>query len=206
MGERSEGSEWEGSVLLSGRLKTRGGLHNGQRARPQKTCPRESDLRGGRIASSLFSCGLLQLTLIGILLLVQTSTAAFVPFENCLSKGIINSNPPQLQFQPLFVWVTFNASADSHNVNITAYGNVAGIATQQPYPPVNDPQWKDPNQTVGKIPDLGGQGNQQKYTTFETELNVLDYTPYDPPPVRFCNSSSLTQCPLAPVFNFTGNA
>jgi len=150
--------------------------------------------------------GLLQMLFFVVLLLVRPSTAAFVTFSNCLSPDIINSDSPkQLQFVPLYVWATFNSSAASHDINVTAYGNVAGIATQQPYPPQDDPQWRSPNDTVGKIPDVAGPASDQKFTTFTTQFNVLDYTPYDPPAVRFCNSSSLTKCPLAPVFNFKGN-
>lgn len=150
--------------------------------------------------------GLLQLLLFTLLALTKSSTAAFVAFQNCLSPDIINSNAPkQLQFVPLFVWASFNSSSNSHNINVTVFGNVDGIATQQPYPALDDPQWKNPNETVGKIPDIAGPAGKQKYTTFTTQFNVLDYTPYNPPATRFCNSSALTECPLTPVFNFTGN-
>ena len=159
---------------------------------------------GNNTNPSLF--GLSQMLLLVVFLLIQPSAAVFINYRNCLGPGIINSSPQTLQFQPLYVWATFNSSAPSHDINVTAYGNVTGIATNQTYPSVDDPQWKDPNKTLGKIPDVGGQGAQAKYTTFTTQFNVLDYTPYDPPAVRFCNSSALTQCPLAPVFNFTGNA
>ena len=157
-------------------------------------------------AADVSILGFIQMMLIAVLLLVRPSDAAFINFDNCLSLDIINSNPLTLQFQPIYVWATFNSSAASHNINVTTYGNVAGIATQQPYPDWTDPQWKDPNKTVGKIPDVGGQGNQQKFTTFTTQLSILDYTPYNPPAVRFCNTSALTQCPMGPVFNFTDDS
>ena len=148
----------------------------------------------------------LRAVLLAVLLHINLSTAAFINFGNCLNPDIINANfPPPLQFVPLFVWATFNTSAESHNLNITAYGNVAGIATVQTYPSQNDPQWMNPNDTVGKIPDIYGSGSGAVYTTFTTEFNVLDYTPYAPDAARFCNTSSLTACPIAPVFNFTGN-
>ena len=147
----------------------------------------------------------LQTVLLIALLCIKPSAAVFISaFENCLSPDYINSNPLALQFNPLFVWAALNTTAESHNINITVYGNVEGIATQQPYPHYDDPQWSNPNETVGKIPDVAGPMENQKYTTFTTTFNVLDYTPYNPPAVRFCNSSALTQCPLAPVFNFTG--
>lgn len=156
----------------------------------------------GRLSGSC----LLQMLFLVTFLLIRPSTAVFVTFSNCLSPDIINSNgPQQLQFVPLYVWAAFNSSAASHNINVTAYGNVAGIATQQPYPAQNDPQWRNPNDTVGKIPDVAGPASNEKYTTFTTQFSVLDYTPYDPPAVRLCNSSLLTQCPLTPVFNFKGN-
>lgn len=148
---------------------------------------------------------LLYLILSALLLFATPSTAAFVPFTNCLDPNIVNSNnPTELQFVPLFAWASFNSSAVSHNINVTVFGNISGIATIQPYPnPADQQYWKNPNETVGKIPDIAGPTNQQKYTTFTTQFNVLDYTPYNPPATRFCNSSALTQCPLAPLFNTT---
>lgn len=167
----------------------------------------ERQRSGSRSDGRLSGFRLLQTLLFVTFLLIRPSTAVFVTFSNCLSPDIINSNGglQQLQFVPLYVWAKFNSSAASHNINVTAYGNVAGIATQQPYPARDDPQWKNPNDTVGKIPDVAGPANNLKYTTFKTQFNVLDYTPYDPPAVRLCNSSLLTQCPLTPVFNFKGN-
>ena len=150
--------------------------------------------------------GLLELALLSMILFINRASAVFINFENCLDPGIVNSNNPvQLQFVPLFVWATFNTSSDSHNLNVTVYGNVTGIATQQPIPLYNDPQWTNPNETLGKIPDIAGPADDQKYTTFETSFHVLDYTPYNPDATRFCNSSSLLPCPLAPAFNVTAN-
>ena len=140
------------------------------------------------------------------LFLPRPATAYFVHFDNCLSPDTINSDhPKKLQFVPLFVWASFNSTAPSHNLNITAYGNVDGVARLQPYPNYTDPIWRNPNETVGKIPDLAGELGKEKFTTFITEYDVLDYTPYHPEPVRFCNTSALTPCPWAPTFNFTGN-
>ena len=141
-----------------------------------------------------------------VLLLPRQATAHFIRFDNCLSPDTINSdNPQQLQFVPLFVWALFNSTAPSHNLNITAYGNVTGVGRIQPYPNPTDPRWRNPNETVGKIPDLAGDSGMEKFTTFTTEYDVLDYTPYHPEAVRFCNTSALTPCPWTPVFNFTGN-
>ena len=155
-----------------------------------------------RSSPSIFN--ILRAILVAVLLPIRLSTAAFINFDNCLSPDRINSEDPKLlQFVPLFVWATFNTSGQSYNLNVTAYGNVLGLATSQPYPNETDPQWKNPNATLGKIPDVDGSGSDALYTTFTTEFNVLDYTPYAPDAERFCNTSSLTPCPIAPVFNFT---
>lgn len=154
------------------------------------------------------SSGPLQLMLLVMLFSAQSSMAAFIAFENCLDPSIINSNNPKnLQFVPLFVWASFNSSLGGNGINVTAFGNIAGIATQQPYPDISDTSyWQNPNKTDGKIPDVAGTPGQEKYTTFTTQFNVLDYTPYNPPATRFCNSSAITACPLAPVFNFSGDS
>ena len=136
------------------------------------------------------------------LLYLQPACAAFINFENCLSPNVINSNPLQLQFKPLLVYAAFNSTAASHNVNVTVYGNVTGIATQQQYPNASDPQWTNPNETVGKIPDIDKANN--KFSTLTATFNVLDYTPYDAPATQFCNTTVHGQCPLGPAFFANG--
>lgn len=170
----------------------------------QSSCDAWNDTRY-RGARRWQTIGVSQLLLLIIVLLVNGTSAVFINFENCLDPSIVNSQFPQqqLQFVPLYVWATFNTSSESHELNVTAYGNIAGIATQQPYPGQNDSQWTNPNETVGKIPDVAGPPEDQKYTTFQTSFHVLDYAPYNPDANRFCNSSSLTPCPLAPIFNLT---
>ena len=209
MGEASKVAEWDGSEGLVVKWVASTEVNkNGCCQSPTSLLSRRPHLtqQGSNLRTGPSIFGLFQMLLFAIVLLLQPSAAVFINYHNCLGPGIINSSPQTLQFQPLYVWATFNSSAPSHDVNVTAYGNVTGIATNQSYPSADDPQWKDPNKTLGKIPDVGGQGAQTKYTTFTTQFNVLDYTPYDPPAVRFCNSSALTQCPLAPVFNTTVNA
>lgn len=143
----------------------------------------------------------LRFSLVLLLILVNTVNGAFIQFENCLSPNTIDSNPKQLQFVPLHVWASLNTTSDSHNLNVTVYGNVTGRATQQQLPPPDDPKWQNPNETLGKIPDLGGPSDQQKYTTFGTTIKVLGYTPYSPVDVRLCNTTALTPCPFTPVFS-----
>lgn len=138
--------------------------------------------------------GILLLLLISM---VSPAAAAYLNFQNCLSKTIIDSNPLQLQFVPLNATVTFNPSDTLHTLNVTVYGNVSGLATDVTYPAPDDPQWTNPNDTVGKIIDLSKSNN--KYTTLFTNLNVLSFTPYQNPS-RFCTSVTQGECPLAPVF------
>lgn len=135
------------------------------------------------------------------LLLAHCPFAAFINFDNCLSQNEIDAQDPKpLQFVPLFASASFNTSSGSHNLNLTVYGNVAGIATIEPYPDLKNQTWRDdPNDTVGKIPDLAGPPGDEKYTTFGTMLKVLGYIAYDPPETRLCNTSALTPCPFIPA-------
>lgn len=140
--------------------------------------------------------GVMQILLIAIVAIIEPATAASVNFENCMSPNVVNSQ--QLQFIPLFVNATFNSSAISHNLNITVYGNVTGRTHSAPLPGPTDGHWLNPNETEGKIPDLSPDNN--KYTTLKTTFNVLDYTPYNAEPSRFCDSTVQGICPLAPSF------
>lgn len=132
--------------------------------------------------------------------LIGLSTAAFVMFENCMNPNIIGSEPRQLQFRPLFVKAVFNATAPSHNLNVTVYGNVSGTASfdKLPFPP-GDQRWNDTDETDDKIPELDVSNN--KYTTLKAAFKVLDYTPYTADPVPFCTQLLKGHCPLAPVFS-----
>ena len=146
-----------------------------------------------------FSIGnVLQVFLLSILALAGTSSGAFIStFDNCLSPNTINSQ--LLKFTPLWVWASFNTSSSSYGLNVTIYGNVSGIATQQSLPNWDDPQWNNPNDTLGKIVDVSKSTNLA--TTLEAQFNVLDYTPYDAPLARFCNTTlPQTKCPISPSF------
>ena len=140
---------------------------------------------------------LVSLIIIG--LTAELSSAALIDFENCLSPNVVNSAPLQLQFIPTNFSATFNTTFPSHNLNVTVYGNVAGQATEGPYPPPEDPSWTDPNSTFGKIVDLSQSNN--RYTTLLSEFNVLSYTPFDAPATRFCNDTVRGKCPIVPLFN-----
>ena len=138
---------------------------------------------------------------IGLLLAsVTPCSAVLVNYQNCLSQNIqrpSNNDPLPLQFVPLHVYASFNTTNTSYNLNVTVYGNVSGIATQQAYPAPDDPQWDKPNKTVGKIVDLDPSSN--KYSTLLAKFNVLSYTPYSDA-FGFCNSTIHSRCPLGPSF------
>ena len=151
-----------------------------------------------RISPSIF---------IGIITLcafLGPSKAAMVNFQNCLSPNIINAAPPiPLQWIPLAVSAVFDASAPSHNLNVTVYGNVTGQATQEALPPSNSSQWGNMSETLGKIVDV--DPNKNIRSTIKAAFNVLTYTPYHAPLIPFCEGLINGTCPLAPVFpNRTG--
>lgn len=132
-------------------------------------------------------------------ILVPPTSAVLLDFENCLGKSVIESSPLQLQFIPLDVAVHFDLTNPLHNLNVTVYGNVSGTADRRSsYPAADDPQWSNPNETVGKILDLDSTNN--KYSTMLTAVNVVSFSPYNDAS-RFCDSVTQGGCPLTPVFN-----
>ncbi|KAF5866730.1 hypothetical protein ETB97_009887 [Aspergillus alliaceus] len=133
-----------------------------------------------------------------LLVLLSPTYAALVNFDNCLPAPTIASNPQKLQFVPLDVSVVFDLKNPLHNLNITVYGNVSGTADQSSsYPSPDDPQWTNPNETVGKIVDLNTANN--KLTTLVTSVDVVSFSPYSGP-TSFCDSVR-GGCPIGPVFN-----
>ncbi|KAI9766110.1 MAG: hypothetical protein M1835_007258 [Candelina submexicana] len=144
----------------------------------------------------------LQLFVITILLslLTRTTSATFIDFDNCLPGAVRNSTPLHLQFIPLHLYAHFNTTDPRHSLNVTVYGNVSGLANDQPYPPPGDPQWQNTSQTIGKIVDLSPTNS--KNTTIFAKFDVLTYTPYSNAS-NFCNSLIGVggACPLGPAFN-----
>lgn len=188
------GAPGRGSVPRRWRRERTHSSPQSQEARPYIRRPQSS------VPPATVTPLLLLAIVLGVL--IAPVSAALVNFENCLSPNIINSNPVQLQFIPLHLDAKFNITSPSHNLNVTVYGNVSGVATQVPYPAPDDPQWSNPNSIVGKIVDLSQPNN--KYSTLFAKFNVLSYTPYDATPSRFCNSTIYGTCPLGPAF--TANA
>ncbi|OJD24735.1 hypothetical protein ACJ73_03902 [Blastomyces percursus] len=149
--------------------------------------------------------GSFMLFLISIFVALLTShraNAAFVNFRNCLPESIIRSNPPQLQFRPLYVWASMDSASEAKNLNVTVYGNVTGSSTRGPYPPPDSPRWSDPNDTFGKIVDVDVENNM--LSTLFTRFEVLSYSPYVARAARFCESLIQGECPLGPVFYSNG--
>jgi len=166
---------------------------------PQEAPPHPRRRQTSLLFTKIINILWLTITLAG---LIKPAAAAYVNFENCLSPNIVNSNPLQLQFVPLHFYASFNTTFPSHNLNVTVYGNVSGVATQVPYPAPNDPQWTNPNSTIGKIVDLSEPNN--KYSTLFAKFSVLSYTPYEATPSRFCNATIHGRCPLGPSFAANG--
>ncbi|KAL1297955.1 hypothetical protein AAFC00_006465 [Neodothiora populina] len=137
-----------------------------------------------------------------LMLLLESATAVFINFDNCLDPNIIISNPLQLQFIPLYVDARFDESAPNHNLNITVYGNVSGQAVVGNYPPATDPSWTNPNDTFGKILDVSPSNNH--FSTLFQDFNVLTYSAYDANASQFCQSVVGGECPLAPSFSSLG--
>lgn len=166
-----------------------------------------SPAAGSRRSAHPSTWNLIQLAILTLLAFIGPSSAVYIDFDNCLSPNIKNSiteSQTLLQFVPYNVWASFNATAPSHTLNITVYGNITGIATNQTRPAWDDPQWQNDNKTLGKIVDED-KANEH-WSTFFARFNVLDYTPYEAPPSRFCNNTLHRQCPLIPAFDLPANA
>ncbi|KAL1964542.1 hypothetical protein VTN77DRAFT_6839 [Rasamsonia byssochlamydoides] len=144
-----------------------------------------------------YNGGIYFLLLFFLISIFSPADAAFINFDNCLEESIVQSNPQQLQFVPMFLSVHYDPSTGPNPLNITVYGNVTGLATDVPYPPPDSPQWTNPNDTVGKITDVSVSNN--RYSTLFTTLDVLTFTPYNNAS-RFCLSVIQGECPLGPVF------
>ncbi|PWY78081.1 hypothetical protein BO94DRAFT_185576 [Aspergillus sclerotioniger CBS 115572] len=128
---------------------------------------------------------------------IPPTYAALLNFENCLDAAVIESNPLQLQFVPFDVSVVFDLENSLHPLNISVYGNVSGTANGESYPAPDDPQWSNPNDTVGKIVDVDIAND--KRSTLLPFIDVLSFSPYHEASA-FCDSVFQGACPLGPVF------
>jgi hypothetical protein len=127
--------------------------------------------------------------------------AATVPFENCLSESYINNEPTPLQWVPLWVDASFNATDPKNTLRVTMWGNVTGAFTNVTLPPPDSPDWRDDSKTDGKIQGVPEPDAQfPKLTTLHSKISVLTYEPWSDR-TNFCNTSlTNASCPLAPVF------
>lgn len=132
---------------------------------------------------------------------LRPAAAAAVPFENCLPESYINNVPTPLQWVPLWVDASFNATDPKNTLRVTMWGNVTGASTNVTLPPSDSPDWKDDSKTDGKI--LGvpePDAPDPKLTTLHSKISVLTYNPWSDN-TNFCNTSlANASCPLAPVF------
>ena len=166
---------------------------------PNESPPRRRRAHGGRGGHA----GLEMVPVMLLLLITMASSvqAAFINFANCLDDSILQSNPLRLQFVPMFFSAKYDPSDDPFPLDITVYGNVAGLSSSTPkqaYPGPNDPGWANPNVTVGKIVNISMSAN--KYSTLFINLDVLSFTPVNNI-TEFCPSVTQGTCPLGPVFN-----
>ena len=129
-------------------------------------------------------------------LLFGPANAVFINFENCLSQSYLSAYPPALQFTPLYVDASFNAT-NSGNLMVTVWGNVSGAYTRDKLPPPNDTSWNDPKSTNGKIENLTYP--YTKLTTLSRKVNVLTYEPWKETS-NFCGELVNGTCPLGPSF------
>ncbi|TAQ88019.1 hypothetical protein B7494_g3658 [Chlorociboria aeruginascens] len=135
---------------------------------------------------------------------INTASAAFVEFQNCLSDSYLHDTPRKLQFVPLFLDATFDTTNPKHELRVTVWGNVTGSGpdTLVTLPSGNDTDYWDSNSTDtdnGKIVEIPPDpGN--KITTLFNKVNVLTYEPWNET-VNFCDRLVNGTCPLGPTFN-----
>lgn len=127
------------------------------------------------------------LLLVLAVLLPHSAQAVRITFDNCLSTNYKEHKPPRLQWEPLYVDAVFDTEEESHNLRVTAWGNVTG-------PPAKDKTLPQ----IDRQPDPKG-----KATTLIKKVNVLTYEPYRKP-FDFCTEGLENgSCPLLPVLDPT---
>ncbi|KXS94989.1 hypothetical protein AC578_1519 [Pseudocercospora eumusae] len=131
------------------------------------------------------------------LLLLPTTHAAFITFDDCLPDRTKDSSPKLLQFTPYFVDAYFGEN-QPHSLNLTIYGNVSGRQFDSELPPAsNTAYWNNVDEENGKIVDVG---NANKYATLTADYQILTYTAYNNRGEQFCRTLVNGTCPLGPAF------
>ncbi|CAN8098772.1 unnamed protein product [Discula destructiva] len=141
--------------------------------------------------------------LVAFALFLQPTVAVLLQqWSNCLSDDVTKADPKGLQWVPLFVGATYEASDSSHNLRVTVWGNVTGsYDTSVTLPAWDSPQWADVNFTDGKIIRNPFPLTAAKVTTLHDSVTVLTYEPYAED-FDFCDKAlTNATCPLGPVFN-----
>jgi hypothetical protein len=136
-----------------------------------------------------------------LLIVIQPISAVKVDFQNCLSDGYRNNDPPLLQWVPLYADATFDTQSEENNLQLRVWGNVAGSRNRVDLPPAGDPYWTDREKEEGKIVRIPEpDAPKLKATTLFRKVDVLTFEVFKDP-VNFCDKG-LTNgtCPLAPVF------
>ncbi|KPM36111.1 hypothetical protein AK830_g10472 [Neonectria ditissima] len=129
--------------------------------------------------------------------------AVRVPAQNCLDESYRRSANHPLQWESLYIDVVFDTKDDSHNLEVTVWGNVTGSQDGGTLPAAGDSYWTDPKETNGKIiHSANPNAPDSKATTLILKLDFLSYQPWNHT-MFFCTQGlgNGYQCPLSPVFN-----
>ncbi|KAJ4203503.1 hypothetical protein NW767_004999 [Fusarium falciforme] len=130
---------------------------------------------------------------------ISSAHAVRVSVSNCLDDSYRFHDPVLMQWVPLYAEAFFDLKNDTHKLQLTVWGNVTGARTTGELPPADDPYWKDPNKTNGKIVRVPEQ-DFDTATTLIRKVEFLSYRPfYDN--TDFCDKGLVNgSCPLPPVF------
>ncbi|KAG6028357.1 hypothetical protein E4U41_000692 [Claviceps citrina] len=148
-------------------------------------------------------CSLIKAMALFALLTSTPVSAVRIKPTNCLSESFQNQNPPFIQWVPVAADAKFDTSSDRHNFQYTVWGNVKGSLQRVKLPkPEDRDYWTNPDKTNGKIIN---SDNSENGTTVKSSISMLTYVPWSQRNF-FCADALVNgSCPLAPVFNTTGN-
>ncbi|KAF4971054.1 hypothetical protein FSARC_2002, partial [Fusarium sarcochroum] len=124
--------------------------------------------------------------------------AVRIPLTNCLSDSYRLQEPTRIQWVPLYADAVFDTKDEKHNLQVIVWGNVTGARTKSELPPPGDPEWKNANDTNGKIDETPDRKHMGKATTYFPRVNFLTYTPY--------GNKDLSDRYKLPSFNITWDA
>ncbi|KAK2593390.1 hypothetical protein QQS21_008921 [Conoideocrella luteorostrata] len=142
--------------------------------------------------------GLLTIVFLALLAARPVSAVRIKP-TNCLPDSF---TPTYLKWVPVEADAKFDTDSVKHNFQFIVWGNVTGSLYEKELPKPGSPLWSDHNVTDGKIID---SENGVNGTTVKSSISMLSYVPWNH--LNFFCAQALVNgtCPLAPVFNTTGN-